>query len=207
MSKTYKCTNYGICTEAEKETVFQETDLEEVDGKFICPKCKQELEEINGGGGHGKLIAIIAAAVIVLGGGTAALLLGGKGDGGNSVVVENPEGIDPPGPKPGPDTTGKGNGKKNPQPEPPKPPRPEPTEWGTYDLGWGTYEGKMQGGKPHGNGTVAVTKSYSIDLKNGSSRQVSKGDRLVDAIFKKGKLTQCYIHYANGEEETINIGS
>lgn len=96
MSKTYKCTNYGICTEAEKETVFQETDLEEVDGKFICPKCKQELEEIDGGGGHGKLIAIIAAAVIVLGGGTAALLLGGKGEGTPSEAVEQPPVVDPP---------------------------------------------------------------------------------------------------------------
>lgn len=67
-------------------------------------------------------------------------------------------------------------------------------------------EGRMQGGKPHGIGTVVVTKAHSIDLKNGTSRQVSKGDRLVDAKFKNGKLTQCYIHYANGEVETITIG-
>ena len=63
MAKTYKCTNYGICTEADKATIFHETDLEEVDGKFICPKCKQELEEINGGGGHGKLIAITSSGL------------------------------------------------------------------------------------------------------------------------------------------------
>ena len=185
MAKTYKCTNYGICTEAEKETVFQETDLEEVDGKFICPKCKQELEEINGGGGHGKLIAIIAAAVIVLGGGTAALLLGGKGDGTPSEAVEQPPVVDPPVAEP--DTTSQDEvielegeesdlddetGNENPQPEPT--PKSEPT---TYNLGWGTYEGRMQGGKPHGIGTVVVTKAHSIDLKNGTSRQVSKGDR------------------------------
>ena len=214
MAKTYKCTNYGICTEAEKETVFQETDLEEVDGKFICPKCKQELEEINGGGGHGKLIAIIAAAVIVLGGGTAALLLGGKGDGTPSEAVEQPPVVDPPVAEP--DTTSQDEvielegeesdlddetGNENPQPEPT--PKSEPT---TYNLGWGTYEGRMQGGKPHGIGTVVVTKAHSIDLKNGTSRQGSKGDRLVDAKFKNGKLTQCYIHYANGEVETITIG-
>lgn len=178
MSKTYKCTNYGICTEAEKETVFQETDLEEVDGKFICPKCKQELDEIDNGGGHGKLIAIIAAALIVLGGGTAALLLGGKGEAVEQGTT-------------GQDDTNNGN------------PQPEPT---TYNLDWGTYEGEMQGGKPHGIGTVTVTKSYSIDLKNCTSRQVNKGDKLKSAIFKNGKLTQCCIHYANGEVETINIG-
>lgn len=219
MSKTYKCTNYGICTEAEKETVFQETDLEEVDGKFICPKCKQELEEINGGGGHGKLIAIIAAAVIVLGGGTAALLLRGKGDGAkkdgkqSEVIVDTTtvaeqdttsqdEVIEPEGEESDLDDEA-----GNEDPQPPTPPKPttDDHEWGTYDLGWGTYEGGMQGGKPHGTGTVVVTKSHSIDLKNGSSRQVSKGDRL-DANFKNGKLTQCYIHYANGQVEPINIG-
>ena len=197
MAKTYKCTNYGICTEADKATIFHETDLEEVDGKFICPKCKQELEEINGGGGHGKLIAIIAAA-----------------DGTPSEAVEQPPVVDPPVAEP--DTTSQDEvielegeesdlddetGNENPQPEPT--PKSEPT---TYNLGWGTYEGRMQGGKPHGIGTVVVTKAHSIDLKNGTSRQVSKGDRLVDAKFKNGKLTQCYIHYANGEVETITIG-
>lgn len=218
MSKTYKCTNYGICTEAEKETVFQETDLEEVDGKFICPKCKQELEEIDGGGGHGKLIAIIAAAVMVLGGGTAALLLGGKGEGTPSEAVEQPPVVDPPVAEP--DTTSQdevielegeesdlddetGNEKPQPTPTPTPDPPSEPT---TYDLGWGTYKGEMQGGKPHGTGTVVVTKAHSIDLKNGTSRQVNKGDKLKSAIFKNGKLTQCYIHYANGEVETITIG-
>lgn len=218
MSKTYKCTNYGICTEAEKETVFQETDLEEVDGKFICPKCKQELEEIDGGGGHGKLIAIIAAAVIVLGGGTAALLLGGKGEGTPSEAVEQPPVVDPPVAEP--DTTSQdevielegeesdlddetGNEKPQPTPTPTPDPPSEPT---IYDLGWGTYKGEMQGGKPHGTGTVVVTKAHSIDLKNGTSRQVNKGDKLKSAIFKNGKLTQCYIHYANGEVETITIG-
>ncbi len=218
MSKTYKCTNYGICTEAEKETVFQETDLEEVDGKFICPKCKQELEEIDGGGGHGKLIAIIAAAVIVLGGGTAALLLGGKGEGTPSEAVEQPPVVDPPVAEP--DTASQdevielegeesdlddetGNEKPQPTPTPTPDPPSEPT---TYDLGWGTYKGEMQGGKPHGTGTVVVTKAHSIDLKNGTSRQVNKGDKLKSAIFKNGKLTQCYIHYANGEVETITIG-
>lgn len=216
MSKTYKCTNYGICTEAEKETVFQETDLEEVDGKFICPKCKQELEEIDGGGGHGKLIAIIAAAVIVLGGGTAALLLGGKGEGTPSEAVEQPPVVDPPVAEP--DTTSQDEvielegeesdlddetGNEKPQPTPTPDPPSEPT---TYDLGWGTYKGEMQGGKPHGTGTVVVTKAHSIDLKNGTSRQVNKGDKLKSAIFKNGKLTQCYIHYANGEVETITIG-
>ena len=74
MAKTYKCTNYGICTEADKATIFHETDLEEVDGKFVCPKCGQELEEIEKKPGvNWKLIisllfviAIAIAAFIVI---------------------------------------------------------------------------------------------------------------------------------------------
>lgn len=77
MAKQFKCTNYGVCPEADKETIFLETDLEDVDGVFRCPKCGQELEELNkkGGSGKGKLIAIIAAVAVVIGLGLAAFFL------------------------------------------------------------------------------------------------------------------------------------
>ena len=209
MSKTYKCTNYGICTEAEKETVFQETDLEEVDGKFICTKCKQELEEIDGGGGHGKLIAIIAAAVIVLGGGTAALLLGGKGEGTPSEAVEQPPVVDPPVAEP--DTTSQDEvieleGEESDLDDETGNEKPQ-SDAKTYNLGWGTYEGPMKGGRPHGlGGEVIITKSHTIDLKNGSYKQVAKGDRLVNTKFKDGKLVQGYIHHPGGGQESFTIG-
>lgn len=77
-----------------------------------------------------------------------------------------------------------------------------------YALGWGTYEGPMQGGKPHGiGGEVKVSKSYSIDLKNGSSKQVFRGDKLVNTKFVNGKLVQGYIHRSNGEQESFVIGN
>ena len=77
MAKQFKCTNYGVCPEADKETIFLETDLEDVDGVFRCPKCGQELEELNkkGGSGKGKLMAIIAAVAVVIGLGLAAFFL------------------------------------------------------------------------------------------------------------------------------------
>lgn len=66
MAKTYKCTNYGICTEAEKETIFQESDIEEVDGKFVCPKCGQELEEIKKKpGANWKIIISVLFAIAI----------------------------------------------------------------------------------------------------------------------------------------------
>lgn len=210
MSKTYKCTNYGICTEAEKETVFQETDLEEVDGKFVCPKCGQELEEIEKKPGvNWKLIAIIAAAVIVLGGGTAALLLGGKGDGAKSEAVEQPPVIDPPVAEP--DTTSQDEvieleGEESDLDDETGNEKPQ-SDTKTYTLGWGTYKGPMKGGKPHDiGGEITVTKTYSIDLKNGSFKQVVKGDKIVNTKFKEGKLVQGYIHHSNGEQESFTIG-
>lgn len=65
----------------------------------------------------------------------------------------------------------------------------------------------MKGGKPHGiGGEITVTKTYSIDLKNGSFKQVVKGDKIVNTKFKEGKLVQGYIHHSNGEQESFTIG-
>ena len=76
MAKQFKCTNYGICPEADKDTIFLETDLEDVDGVFRCPRCNQELEEVNTATPvNRKLIAIIAAVAVVLALGLAAFFL------------------------------------------------------------------------------------------------------------------------------------
>lgn len=212
MAKQYKCTNYGVCPEADKDTLFQEADLEEVDGKYICPKCKQELEplEKGGGKGKGKLIAIIAAVVVVLGGGGAAIALGGgdeKKDEPAAAVTDVPE-LE--GEESDLDLEQVPEPQQPAQPEKPaepQPVKPAPAPTG-YNLGWGTYEGPMQSGKPHGiGGEVKVTSSYSIDLKNGSFKQVAKGDKLVNTKFKDGKLVQGYIHHANGEQESFIIGN
>lgn len=204
MAKQFKCSNYGVCPEADKETIFQETDLEEVDGKYVCPKCGQELEMIEkGGGGKGKLIGIIAAAVVVLGGGGAALLLGGKKDKPEAapVAVEQPVAEEPVADEPVVE-----------EPvveEPAKAPEaPKPASSTTYNLGWGTYEGPMQSGKPHGmGGEIKVTKAYTIDTKNGASKQVASGDKIVSCKFLNGKLVQGYIHHANGQQESLYIGN
>ncbi len=208
MAKQYKCSNYGVCPEADKETLFQETDLEEVDGKYVCPKCGQELEVIEkGGGGKGKLIGIIAAAVVVLGGGATALLLGGKEDAPEPapVAMEQPVAEEPAVEEPVVEEPVVEEPAKT--PETPKQ-TPKPTSSTTYNLGWGTYEGPMQGGKPHGmGGEIKVNKAYTIDTKNGASKQVASGDKIVSCKFLNGKLVQGYIHHANGQQESLYIGN
>lgn len=206
MAKQYKCSNYGVCPEADKETIFQEVDLEEVDGKYVCPKCGQELELIeNTGTGKGKLIGIIAAAAVVLGGGGAALLLGGKKDAPQPVAVEAPVAVEPVAVEPVVDAPAV----DPPTPAPAEPkPTPKPASSTTYNLGWGTYEGPMQSGKPHGmGGEIKVTKAYAIDTKNGASKQVAAGDKIISCKFLNGKLVQGFIHYADGRQESLYIGN
>lgn len=216
MAKTYKCTNYGVCAEADKETIFQETDLEEVDGKFVCPKCGQELEEIKQKP-KGNWILIAAIAAVLVAGGSAYYLLGVKGKGGKGP--HNPDGcgpsqiVDTPKVNHGGDSTDTTTppdtlNPVDPQPDPQPDPRPDPQPVAkTYNLGWGTYEGPMKGGRPHGlGGEVIITKSHTIDLKNGSYKQVTKGDRLVNTKFKDGKLVQGYIHHPGGGQESFTIG-
>lgn len=204
MAKEFKCSNYGVCPEADKDTIFQEVDVEEVDGKYICPKCGQELEVIGGDKKpKGKLIAIIVAAVVLIGGGTViALSMGNKDK--DQKKPEAAKVVDEPAPviaEPEPVV--------EPEPQPQSKPQPTPQPASNkYNLGWGTYEGPMQDGKPHGvGGEITVTKDYNIDTKNGSSKSVAKGDKIVQCKFVNGKLSQGYIHHANGQQESLYIGN
>lgn len=228
MAKTYKCTNYGICTEAEKETIFQESDIEEVDGKFVCPKCGQELEEIKKkpGANWKIIISVLFAIAIAI---AAFFVIKQSSCGNNNQDPDREKAII--------DSLRRDSIKrdslridslkraarldslkidsltrastidslmidslKNNQ---------RKRESTRYSLDWGIYEGQMRNGKPNGIGVVTVTKTYYIDLKDMSSRKVmvTKGDVIKGAIFKNGKLNQGTIHFANGEQELINIGN
>lgn len=227
MAKTYKCTNYGICTEAEKETIFQESDIEEVDGKFVCPKCGQELEEIKKkpGANWKIIISVLFAIAIAI---AAFFVIKQSSCGNNNQDPDREKAII--------DSLRRDSIRrdslridslkraarldslkidsltrastidslmidslKNNQ---------RKRESTRYSLDWGIYEGQMRNGKPNGIGVVTVTKTYYIDLKDMSSRKVkvTKGDVIKCAIFKNGKLNQGIIHFANGERESINIG-
>lgn len=227
MAKTYKCTNYGICTEAEKETIFQESDIEEVDGKFVCPKCGQELEEIKKkpGANWKIIISVLFAIAIAI---AAFFVIKQSSCGNNNQDPDREKAII--------DSLRRDSIRrdslridslkratrldslkidsltrastidslmidslKNNQ---------RKRESTRYSLDWGIYEGQMRNGKPNGIGVVTVTKTYYIDLKDMSSRKVkvTKGDVIKGAIFKNGKLNQGIIHFANGERESINIG-
>lgn len=208
-TKKYKCVNYFNCAFADEEgKTFDETELEEVDGQFVCPKCHKPLEEVvEKAGPNWKMIGIIAAAVVVLGGGASALLLGGKEDKAEPVAVEEPIIEEPVVEEPVVEEPVVEEPAQAPAPAP-APEKAKPASSTSYNLGWGSYEGPMQGGKPHGmGGEIKVTKAYTIDTKNGASKQVAAGDKIVSCKFLNGKLVQGYIHHANGQQESLYIGN
>ena len=64
----------------------------------------------------------------------------------------------------------------------------------------------MSGGKPNGiGGTITVTRSYAIDLKDGSGNSVSiaAGDRISNTKFKNGVLQQGQLIRSNGERKFL----
>lgn len=70
------------------------------------------------------------------------------------------------------------------------PKKTNPSNWGTYNLGWGTYNGPMKDGKPHGeHGKVKVTSTHSIELggTNNKTITVYSGETIVTK-YENGHL-------------------
>lgn len=82
------------------------------------------------------------------------------------------------------------------------------THYGTYDLGWGIYEGEIRNGKPvDGNlGQIKVTKEHIIDLKDGrgGSLKVNRGDVFENPKFKDGKwMIKGELHRTDGTRRVL----
>ena len=74
-------------------------------------------------------------------------------------------------------------------------------------LKCGKYEGPMSGGRPNGiGGTITVTSSYTIDLKDGNGGKVTleAGDRISNTKFKNGVLQQGQLIRSNGERKFMS---
>lgn len=77
-----------------------------------------------------------------------------------------------------------------------------------YNIEFGSYEGPMKNGKPHGfGGAVKVTRSYSIDLKKIPSEylKVEKGDVIVSTKFTDGVLRAGELHRKDGSRKVFTI--
>lgn len=221
--KRFKCINFGACAKADSGEVIEIDAVETLGGIPECPHCHQHtLEEIVKKPFPTKLVAGVVAGILVLGGigfGVTSMLGGGsdgKTDGEvtptDTAIVQN-------------DTIETGNKakekvktteqqeqkaekeitkKESDDKGPETTPKPEPT---TYNMGWGTYDGPMSGGVPHGfGGSITVRGSHTIDLKkaSGETVQVSRGDVIMNVKMENGRLRQGEIHFADGTRKFIS---
>lgn len=77
-----------------------------------------------------------------------------------------------------------------------------------YKLEFGSYDGPMNHGKPHGyGGTIKVNCSYNIDLKKMPAEylQVDEGDVIVSTKFIDGILRAGELHRKDGTRKVFTI--
>ena len=191
------CLNVGGCSKA-KNRELQEAEISE----FICAECGKPLKEKIGkktGGGDPKkkiIIAIAAAAIAVIGAGTG-IGLSLKNNQAEKPVSE-PEVVT--------DTVF-----TDPQPADTTTEDPEPKEPKIINPEFGKYDGpRNASGKAHGlGGSVNVTKTYSLDLKDGNHTvvQLNPGDVIANTKFIDGKLVQGQLKRTDGTQKYLSIGN
>lgn len=79
----------------------------------------------------------------------------------------------------------------------------------TYNLGWGTYDGAMQGGKPHdNNGTIIVKSAHEIAINNVNKDvvTVNKGDKIINVKARNGKIISGVIVMQDGRQVPFSTG-
>lgn len=74
--------------------------------------------------------------------------------------------------------------------------------YGTVNLGYGTYTGDLKGGKPHGHGTIVYSTSHKI--VNSADYYASRGDKF-EGDFRDGRISGGMGYwYHNGDITAIN---
>lgn len=86
------------------------------------------------------------------------------------------------------------------------PPLPQPKPE-SYNTGWGTYEGPMEGGQPNGFGGIIIVRSrHFIDLKkaDGETIEIGSGDKIMNVKMENGRMRQGEIHFADGTRRFVS---
>ena len=228
---------YGICTNTSgkedgtpcSKCQSKEKQAIRASKDFVCEECGEPLKKIEVKEGNKKLPIIIAAAVVVIGGAVGAIL--GLGGGNKPSDEEQAQHyIDSMRQVREADSLAQlaaaADAERQQQmadsleqariadsiakaeaEQAAKKQEPKPANNNGANLGWGSYSGPMQGGKPHGvGGTIKVKQNYSIDLKDGrgSMLDVRPGETIENTKFENGRLRAGELHRANGERKWFN---
>ncbi len=73
------------------------------------------------------------------------------------------------------------------------------------DLGYATWKGGSQNGKPHGYGTMTFHSNHRIDSRDPQGNMAQSGDR-VEGNYNNGHLEYGTWYKSNGEKEQLFIG-
>lgn len=156
----------GICKNIDCDNYNKPVEVE-FGGEFECPLCHQPLKEHVGkkqdSFGKKKVLMIVGGLVIVAAIAIVVVLSMEKEPKGDdsvdfpveeSMVVDSTVIVEEPSPEPvsAPESV-----------EEPEITTPQVLDGkGTIDLGYGTYHGDLQNGKPHGYGTITYKERHQI---------------------------------------------
>ncbi len=70
------------------------------------------------------------------------------------------------------------------------------------EMGYATYKGDVQNGKPHGNGSLIFSRKYKIP---GTNVYAESGE-IVTGIWREGKINMGTLYRSNGEAILVKIG-
>ena len=218
----------GICKNFDNCDLADNKEIQEVDSsEFKCSECGKELYEIQEETKKtkSKLLIIIIAAVVIIGGVVVGIVLS-KGEEQLSPVSVDIVDEDLPEEDVELSTTNEVvTAETQPQQETAtggdivinintaanesahQESKPV-TNVTIKNLGWAMYDGPMKNGKPHGiGGSLKVTKSYTIDLKDGkgSTLDVQPGETIENTKFVDGVLRAGELHRKDGTRPYFTI--
>ncbi len=203
----------GMCVNKECKNYRQSVTVDH--GEFVCPECGKSLVPLKGGANPQKKMWISALiGVVVIAAAVAVYLLS---QGGSSEpeevpvdtvaqVVEEPA-VTPVDSVSAPVDTAVAVAEPKEEPKAESAETPKPQATGSA-LPYGKYTGPMSGGKPHGvGGSVAVNRSYTFDLNDGTTVDVASGDKIENTKYQNGRLVQGEIQRPNGDRKWITLGA
>ena len=207
------CHNYEGCDMAS-EKVVQEVEK----SNFVCQECGKPLYPVKQQTQpwwkkHQRELTLGAGVLIIGGGITGGILAfsGAKEEPAKESAKVDTTQVDTtkvdtvPQPNPGPGgvSDGKSGGVSDGKPGSDRDGKPgdgrdvSPT---SKNLGYGKYEGKMENGQPHGNGTIYYTTRHQVVPSK--DIYAESGD-YVTGSFRDGKLMQGQLHRKDGNQEFV----
>lgn len=195
------CKNVFNCSKADANEMIEVDEFQD----FVCPECKQPLEEVGGGkkgeedtttgGGKLKTILMIAIPLVLVGGGVGAYF---ATSGGSEEPAEPVEQVDTtPVATPEPEVEAPAEEVKE---EPAEEVKQKPAA-NKLNLGFATYEGDVKNGKAHGNGVMTFTRTQVVPGAK-DNIEAQAGEYAV-GVWRNGEVNLVTLYQKNGNQVKI----